>query len=208
MWLTGGKDDVHDIFLNLLVHIYVAHHAPCPDDILGGYHLVGLGQTCACEVEAHDVPLLLLLGVGDFGFEHKPVDLRLGQRIGTLLLDGVLGCQHKEWLGQTECLVANGYLPLLHSLQECALHLCGRTVNLVGQHKVGEDGAFFHCELLALLGVDEGAHKVGGQQVRGKLYAAELGIHSFCEGGDGKCFCQTGNTFEEDVSARKEANQQ
>ena len=40
------------------------------------------------------------LGIIDEDVEHEAVQLGLGQRIGALLLDGVLRGQHEERLGQ------------------------------------------------------------------------------------------------------------
>ena len=40
--------------------------------------------------------------IADHDLEHEPVDLRLGQRIGALLLDRVLRGQHEERLRQRD----------------------------------------------------------------------------------------------------------
>ncbi len=97
---------------------------------------------------------------------------------------------------------------LLHGFQQGALHFCRGTVDFIGQDKVGEDGAFVHLEALVLLGVDEGAHDVCRQQVRGELDAAEFGIYRFGQGVDGQGFGQTGHAFQQDVAAAEQANEQ
>ena len=50
---------------------------------------------------AHEHLLLLRLGgVADDELEEEAVELRLGQRVGALVLDGVLGGDHEERVGQ------------------------------------------------------------------------------------------------------------
>ena len=140
--------------------------------------------------------------------EHETVDLGLGQRVGTLLLDGVLGGHHEEGLGELEGLVTDGHLALLHGLEEGGLHLGRRTVDLVGQYEVGEHRALLDLELLALLAVDHSTDKVGGEQVGGKLDTAELSVHTRGQSIDGKGLGQTGNTFEKDVPVGQKADKQ
>ena len=71
-------------------------------------------------------------------------------------------------------LPADRHLPLLHRLEQRALHLRGRTVHLVGQHEVREDRAERDLELAELLVEDPGAHDVRGDEVRRELDALEL----------------------------------
>ena len=47
------------------------------------------------DLLADDQSLFLTLGVGDEHLEHEAVYLSFGQRVGTLLLDGVL-CRHDQ----------------------------------------------------------------------------------------------------------------
>ena len=84
--LARGEDDVDDVLLDLLVHIDVLDHLAGLYDVFGRDHLVHRGHARAGEVHAHDVALLLLLGVGDLGLEHETVDLRLGQPISFQML--------------------------------------------------------------------------------------------------------------------------
>ena len=97
----------------------------------------------------HDLPLLRLARIADLDHQHEAVDLRLGQRIGALLLDGVLRGHDHERVGQRIALFADGDLPLLHRFEQGALHLGGGAVDFVGQHEVGEDRAELGGELAA-----------------------------------------------------------
>ena len=61
--LTCGEDDVDDLLLDLLVHIYILDNLTCLHNILGRDNLCHLGHTCTREVHAYNLTLLLLLGV-------------------------------------------------------------------------------------------------------------------------------------------------
>ena len=113
-------------------------------------------------------------GVADEHLEHEPVELRLRQRVGALGLDRVLRGHDEERVGRGVGLAADGDLPLLHDLQQRALHLRGRAVDLVGEQQVGEDRAERDLELALALVVDAGADDVGGHEVGGELDALEL----------------------------------
>ena len=106
-----------------------------PESTLETRRLVDRGR------QPDDVQLLVLAGIVDQDVEHEAVELGLGQRVGSLLLDRVLGGQDEERIGQAVPLAAHGHLPLLHGLQECRLGLGRRAIDLVGQHDVGEDRA-------------------------------------------------------------------
>ena len=92
-------------------------------------------------------------------------------------------------------MVADSDLVLLHGFQQGALDLGGGAVDFIGQDEVGEDGAFVDLEALVFLGVDERAHYVCGQQVRGELDAAELGVHGAGQSVDGQGFGKAWNAF-------------
>jgi hypothetical protein len=91
---------------------------------------------------------------------------------------------------------ADGDLPLLHGLQQRALHLGWRTVDLVGEDEVAEQRSFLHRELLAALAVDHGSDQVGREQVRRELDAAEAHVHGLGKGFDGDRLRQAGHAFQ------------
>ena len=64
-------------------------------------------------------------------------------------------------------------LALLHDLEQRALHLGRRAVDLVGEEQVAEDRAERGVELAGLLVVDARADEVGGHEVRRELNATE-----------------------------------
>jgi len=93
------------------------------------------------------------------------------------------------------------HLVLLHGFQQGALDLGRGTVDFIGQDKVGEDGALVHLEAFVLLGVHQGTHHIGREEVRGELNAAELGIYGLGQGIDGQGFGQSRKAFQQDVAA-------
>ena len=75
----------------------------------------------------------------DQQLEEEPVELGLGERIGPLHLERVLGGQHEERRRQPVRRAGDGDRPLLHRLEQGRLGLGRGPVDLVGQHQVGED---------------------------------------------------------------------
>ena len=134
--------------------------------------------------------------------------MRLGQRISTLWLDGVLCSEYKEGIVELESLLADGYLTLLHRLEQSTLHLGRSTVDLIGKDKVGKHRTALDLELLLRLAIDHCTHNVGGQEVGSELYAVILGIDKRSKCLDSQCLGKTGNTLEQDVTIRQKTYQQ
>ncbi len=97
---------------------------------------------------------------------------------------------------------------LLHGLEQRALDLRRRAVDLVGEDEVGEDGALAHAEVARGLVVDERAHEVGREQVRRELDALEARVDGAGERGDGERLGEAGHALDEHVPAREQADQQ
>ena len=88
------------------------------------------------------------VGIPDPHLEHEAVELGLGQRIGALVLDRVLGGEDHERLLQRIGRAADRDLMLLHRLEQRGLHLGGRAVDLVRQDDLGEERPLLDVELL------------------------------------------------------------
>ena len=134
------------------------------------------GRAAGARHQVENLPLLGARRVADFQFQHEAVNLRLGQRIGAFLLDGILRGQHEERFFELEGLFADGDLFFLHGFEQRALHLGGRAVDFVGQDEVGEDRAFARGEAAGLRIVNLRADDVGGQHVRRELQARKLHV--------------------------------
>ena len=79
---------------------------------LGGCHALGAGRPI------HDRDQVLLRREGHHDLEEETVQLGLGQGIGPLHLDRVLGRQDEERRVQREALAGHGDLVLLHRLEQ------------------------------------------------------------------------------------------
>ena len=84
----------------------------------------GLGPAEVGEVEHGE--LGCAIGVADDELEQEAVELGFGERVGAFVLDGVLGGEDEEGVGQVDGLVADGDLTLLHGFEQGALDLGGR----------------------------------------------------------------------------------
>ena len=148
------------------------------------------------------------IGVADDQLHQEAVELGLGERVGSLVLDRVLGGQHPERLGKDDRLVADGDLPLLHRLEKRALHLGRRSVDLVGQQDAGDDRAGADVERAGRGPVDLGAGQVGGKKVGGELDSAEREVESLGRGAHGPGLGEAGHAFDQDVAAGQERDHQ
>ena len=135
--------------------------------------------------------------VADRQLHQKPVELRLGERIGPLVFDRILGCEHPERLGKGDRLVADGDLTLLHRLQKRTLHLGRGPVDFVGQQHTGDQGAGADIERPGRRAVNLGARQVGRKQVRGELDPAERKVERAGQARDGAGLGETRNPFDQ-----------
>ncbi len=117
--------------------------------------------------------------------DSEAVELRLGQRVGALVLDGVLRGEHDEGPGELVGVLVHAHVQLLHALEQPGLGLRRGPVDLVDEDDVREDGARPELEARLALVVDIRAHHVGRQEVGGALDARVLGLDRA-----GKCTSQ------------------
>jgi hypothetical protein len=151
-----------------------------------------------------DLALLVTARVPDLHHQHEPINLRLRQLVGPLLVDRVLGRHHDERLLERVRRVADRDLALLHRLEQRALHLRRGAVDLVRQDDVGEDRPLLGRELAALRVVDERADEIRRQQVRRELDALEVRLQRGREGIDRQRLRESGHTLEQHVAAGQE----
>ena len=160
----------------------------------------------------YDLLLLVRRGIADEGVQQEPIFLRLGQRIGSLLVDRILCGQHEEGRFERIGLAAGGDLDLLHRLQQGRLRLGRRAVDLVGQDDVGEDRTGHEDGHAATGGVvlldDVGARDVGGHQVGGELNPVEREREHAGEGVDHQRLGQAGHSLEQIVTAGEDRDQE
>ena len=150
--------------------------------VLRGEQLGGVGDrlerrdAVAGLVRGEHPGLAAGVGVAERQPHHEAVDLRLGQRVGALVLDRVLRREHEERARELVRVDVDGHAPLLHALEQARLRLRRRAVDLVDEHDVREDRAGPELEAALALVEDVRADDVGGQQVGGALDARELEV--------------------------------
>ncbi len=147
------------------------------------------------------------IGKADFHVQQEAIQLRLGQRVGAFLLDGVLRRHHQEQRRQIVSAAAHADLALCHGLEQCRLHLGRRTVDLVGQHQVVEDRPLLENEAAGFRTIDLGAGDVGGEQVGGELDAMKLRFQSFGELLDRPRLGQPRRPFDKHVAVGEQGDQ-
>ena len=153
-----------------------------------------------------------MTGVIHVDEKHEAVQLRLRQRVGPFLLNGVLGGQHKERRGQREETPRHRHPMLLHRLQQRRLRLGRRAVDFIGQNDVGKKRPFDEHEGAAarLIGFLQNirAGDVRGHQIRRELDAVEAQRHGLGQGIDDGGLGQAGHAHQQPVAAGQDANQQ
>src|SRR5215211_3744984 len=148
------------------------------DGLDGLAQLVDLGQRhgrleqrnrMRAKLLAHDLQLVVLGRVAERGLEEEAVELRLGEREGSLLLDRVLRREQQERRGQGPGDAVDGDLVLGHRLEQGRRGLRHRADDLVDQHDVGEDRPGAELEVALPLVENREARHVGRLQVRRAL---------------------------------------
>ena len=162
-------------------------------DPLGGRHDAGHPLD--------DDELLGLGRVADDDLHHESVDLGLRQGVGALGLDRVLRREDEERVRDLVGLAADRDLALLHDLEQRALDLGRRPVDLVGEQQVREDRPERRPELARLLVVDPRADEVGRDEVRRELDALELAADRVGHGLDRHRLGEARHALDEDVAA-------
>jgi len=187
-----------------------AHHLLQFQDARAIQHRVDLGRRAAGG-RLGNRQLFLVAGVVHDDLEHEAVELRLGQGIRPLLLDGVLGAQDQEGLLQRVVLTRDRHLVFLHRLQERGLRLGGRAVDLVAQQDMPEDRPLDepHPPLARPLFLveDLGPGDVRGHQVGRELDAFEADVQDLRQRADHQGLGQPGHAHQQDVPAREDRRQ-
>src|SRR5205823_2924521 len=95
--ITRRDDDADHVVLDRFVHVNLPNGGPSVEDRRRGGELPPDGRLLD-RVAVHDHPLLVGRRVTDDDLHHETVDLRFGEAVGALVLDRVLGREHREEL--------------------------------------------------------------------------------------------------------------
>ena len=157
---------------------------------------------------AQDRCLCVTVGVIDPDVHEKPVELRLGERVGAFLFDGILRGHDQEQVGKGKGLAPETHLVFGHGLEQCRLYLGGGPVDLVGQQQIVEYRPVLKPEGAVLGPVDLGTGHVARQEVGRELDAVEIPHHGAGEFLDGPCLGEPGSPFHQQVTAAQERHHQ
>ena len=127
--------------------------------------------TPARALGLEDRDLGAAVGIAHRDAHEEPVELGFGQGIGAFELDRVLRGDDHERRRQPIGVGVDGDLALFHRLEQRRLGLRRRTVDLVGQHHVGEDAAGPELERFGGPVPHRHAEHVGRQEVGRELDA-------------------------------------
>ena len=163
-------------------------------------------KPSACRVS--DADLVVAGGQRHRQLEQEPVELRLGQRVGALVLHRVLGGDHDERVGQHPRGALDGDLPLLHRLQQRRLRLRRRAVDLVGEQQVGEDRPLAEGERRRARVVDQRPGDVARHQVGGELHPLGVQRQGRREGAHQQRLGHAGHALEQHVAAAEQRDDQ
>ena len=172
------------------------------EEALGRQHRLGGRHVAGHPLD--DDELLGLARVVDDDLHHELVDLRLRQGVRALGLDRVLRREDEERVRDLVGLAADRDLALLHDLEQRALDLGRRAVDLVGEEQVREHRPQRRPELAGLLVVDAGADEVGRDEVRRELDALELAADRVGDGLDGHRLGEARHALDEEVAAAQQ----
>ena len=85
------------------------------------------------------------------------------------MLDGILGRQDHKRIIKGKTLITDGYLALLHGLEQSALDFGRGPVDFISQNDIGKYRSFAGGEISCFGIVDQGADKITGKQVGREL---------------------------------------
>ncbi len=184
-----------------------------PHGALAVQHVLGGGDDL--EV-VNGMAQLVLLQHGDFRLrlrvaqmqaDQEPVQLRLRQGKGPLVVNRVLGGDEKEGRGQIIIDAVGGDLAFGHGFEQGGLGARGGAVDFVGQDDLGEERAGAELELGRLRVEDGAAGDVVGQEVGGALQAFEGAAEAAGQGAGQHGFGHARNVLQQDVPLGQEGDQ-
>ena len=174
--------------------------APAHDDLLA-VTILGTWISCAFWVDAlEDAQGRRVVRVADGRLHQEPVELGLGQAVGSGLLDRILRGDDHERLADAWRDPVDGDAPLLHDLEQRRLGLRAGAVDLVREHDVREDRAGVELEGARALVVDADAGDVTGQQVGRELDATGRAVDRLRHGARQRGLARAREVLEQQVA--------
>jgi hypothetical protein len=201
--LARRGDDAHHVVNERVVNRDGVDGVLQLDYVLAGQHGSQGFERVAALAVAQNLLLDLERGIAQPQPQHEAVNLRLGERVGAVMLDRVLRGDDHEGRAQAIGHALDRDVPLGHRFKERRLRLRGGAVYLVGEDDVGEDGAVLELESAVALVVDREPDDVGRQEVGGELDALEGAVDGLCERLRERRLADAGDVLDEKVPTRQ-----
>ncbi len=166
------------------------------------------GERALGASAAQQQLLLLLRGIAEGEPQEESIHLRLGQRIGSEVLDGVLRRHDHERVRQLAPLPLDGHGSLVHGFEQRRLRLGRCPVDLVGEHDVREDRAGVELEAVRRRVEDGNAEDVRRKRVARKLNSSEIEIETLAKSPRERGLAHAGHVLDQDVSAGEQRREQ
>src|SRR6266849_9075227 len=200
-----------DNFESVIVQAGV--HLDVGDGILHGENFADVGdrieriERIVANAFAQDFLFGFVRGIAHFDAHQKTVELRFGQGVGAVMLDGILRGDYEKWLGKWKRFTVDGDLRFVHGFEKRGLRARRSAVDFVGEDDVGENRSGTKFKFARFGIVDADAENIAGEQVRGELDALEAAMKRFCERLRESSFADAGYVFDEQVAAREKGDE-
>ncbi len=157
----------------------------------------------------HDRDLVVLVQISNHDVEHEAIELRFGQRICALELDGILRGEDEERPFERIGPPRRRDVVLLHRLEEGGLRFRRRAVDLVGEDDLGENRSLHEPQTsrALLLVEDFGSRNVRRHQVGRELDPLVVEIEDVRERLDQQRLREAGDAGDQTVSAGEERDE-
>jgi len=205
--LAGAIDDFEGVVVKAGVDFDTR------DCVLHGEHIgdsgdgFDRGNGIVTGAAAQDFALGFVGRVAHLDAHQEAVELRFGERVSAVMLDGILRGDDQEGLRERKRTSVNGDLRFVHGFEKSGLRARRGAIDFVGEHHIGENGAGAKLKFAGLRIVDTDAENVGGEQVRGELNALEGAVKGFRKSLGESGFPGARNVFDEQVAAREKGDE-
>ena len=115
---AGSPNHIDDVIPHFVVGENVINGIPGAGNIIRRSDPAHPRRRLTANHTVQDPPLFVSGRIIDANLHHEAVDLSFRQRIGTLLLNRILGGQHQKGRLQWKGSALDGHLLLLHCLQQ------------------------------------------------------------------------------------------
>ncbi len=204
---AGLFNNRHHIIHQIFIHADAAGGLLNVRHFLGRHARLKIGHRIVGRKGPQDFLLTLRVRIAHSQAHQEAIQLGFGQRIGSVVLDGVLRGDHHERLGQGTRVIVHRHLRFVHGFKQRALGFGSGAVDFIGQHDVGENRARPEFKALRLLVVNVDADHVGGKHVGSELNALERAVKRARQRMGQGGLADAGNVFQQQMSAGQQSHQ-